>query len=400
MQLEFNELEIIISKMWHCDKVLVNEDLLIKCRRIKVYKAKIIVYGLGQAWENQKSVIERLFDVIGYCDKRMRNGAIPIEEIDSYNADYVYITSNKYCSEIEKELAFLKTKIISKRDILGNIQTGGGFRNLNCNIDEIELRKNLVPLMGKRDYFELFFKLYMWALEGMNIGVGSEIETSGELNVLDFIINKIDSTKKSVLFDVGANVGDYTKQLLNCFNNENVEIHSFEPSAYTFQTLTENIQNRNVILNNVGLSDKKKEAILYYDKENSEGASLFDRQLDYFGIQLSKQETVKLITLDEYCAENHIETIDFLKMDVEGNELNVLKGATKMFAQRGIRAIQFEFGGANLDSRTYFRDFWNLLNDSYHIYRILKDGLMEINQYNEYLDIFTCTNYFAMLKDA
>lgn len=254
--------------------------------------------------------------------------------------------------------------------------------------------------MGKREYFEFFFKMYMWALEGMNIGVGGEIETSGELGVLDFIKNKLDSTKKSVMFDVGANVGDYTKQLLNFFNNENVEIHSFEPSAHTFQTLTENIGNKNVILNNAGLSDKKNEAVLYYDKENSGIASLYDRQLDYIGAQLSKQEVVKLITLDEYCTDNSIERIDFLKMDVEGNELNVLKGAAKMLEKKGIKAMQFEFGGANLDSRTYFRDFWNLLNGSYNIYRILKDGLVQINQYNECLDIFTCTNYFAVLKDV
>lgn len=99
-------------------------------------KVKVVVYGLGQAWENQKSIIERLFDVIGYCDKKMPNidRIVPVEEIDSYNADYVYITSTKYCSEIEKELAFLKTKTISKRDILGNIQTGGILRIIRVKL--------------------------------------------------------------------------------------------------------------------------------------------------------------------------------------------------------------------------------------------------------------------------
>jgi FkbM family methyltransferase len=77
-------------------------------------------------------------------------------------------------------------------------------------------------------------------------------------------------------------------------------------------------------------------------------ASLYDRQLDYFGIDYSKSETVKLSTLDDYCEKNSIDRIDFLKMDVEGHELKVLKGAER----------RSEAEDAGEDFRTQFKQSW------------------------------------------
>ena len=70
----------------------------------------------------------------------------------------------------------------------------------------------------------------------------------------------------------------------------------------------------------------------------------------------------------------------------------------EMLEKNGIKAIQFEFGGTNIDSRTYFQDFYYLLKEKYNIYRILQDGLYEIKQYSELQEIFTTINYFAKLK--
>jgi hypothetical protein len=58
---------------------------------------------------------------------------------------------------------------------------------------------------------------------------------------------------------------------------------------------------------------------------------------------------------------------------VHGHELQALEGAAELLRAGRIRAIQFEFGGANVDSRTFFRDFWNLLYGrfGYSLYQIL-----------------------------
>jgi hypothetical protein len=85
-------------------------------------------------------------------------------------------------------------------------------------------------------------------------------------------------------------------------------------------------------------------------------------------------------------------------MDVEGNELKVLNGSKGMLNEGKIDFIQFEFGGCNIDSRTYFQDFFYLLKERYRIYRIIGDGLYEIRQYREQFEIFTTTNFFAERK--
>ena len=139
---------------------------------------------------------------------------------------------------------------------------------------------------------------------------------------------------------------------------------------------------------------------MFSDREKSGLASLYQRQLDYFGIDFSKKETVILSTIDNYCNENKIDRIDLLKLDVEGHELKILKGASQMLAKNKISNIQVEFGGCNLDSRTYFRDFWNLLHEKFHIFYILRDSLLEIERYQETLEIFTTTNFFFHLRQT
>ena len=225
-------------------------------------------------------------------------------------------------------------------------------------------------LYGTKKYYSMWLEIFKEALQGMNIGSGDFVETSGEQNVMRLIKQ---GGGIRTIFDVGANIGSYTKLLLECFPE--AIIHCFEPAEKTYQALETNIQYSNVILNNYGISDQISESVLYYDREKSGLASMYHRQLDYFGIELNMSETIKLDTLDNYCEVNHIEYIDFLKMDIEGNELKALLGAKNLLKQDRIKNIQIEFGGCNIDSRTYFRDYWNLLHDNFRVYRILRDGI-------------------------
>ena len=125
-------------------------------------------------------------------------------------------------------------------------------------------------------------------------------------------------------------------------------------------------------------------------------ASLYNRNLEYRNISFNLSEEITITTIDDFCVSQNILKIDFLKLDVEGHELNILLGAKNMLDSDKIKFIQFEFGGCNIDSRTYFKDFFTLLNGKYRIYRILQDGLLEIGYYRETLEIFTTTNFFAI----
>lgn len=66
-----------------------------------------------------------------------------------------------------------------------------------------------------------------------------------------------------------------------------------------------------------------------------------------------------------------------------------------MIDSGNIDFIQFEFGGCNIDSRTYFQDFYYFLKDNYDIYRIVKNGLRKIDRYSETCEVFLNSNYIA-----
>ena len=260
--------------------------------------------------------------------------------------------------------------------------------------------KLLRNMIGKVNFQDFWRRLFELSMRGMNIGEGGECSNSGELYALKYVLQNIIPESGGVVFDVGANVGVYALDLYENskdMNIENIQIHCFEPAKATFQRLSDNCSAiYGIKLNNMGISDSKVESTLYYDEETSGMASLFDRQLEYYGVELYKKEQVTLDTIDNYCEEQKIDHISFLKMDIEGNELNALKGAESMIRGGKIDAIQFEFGGCNIDSRVFFRDFWNLLHNEFKIHRVTKDGLWEIKQYNEWLEIFSCTNYLCI----
>ena len=72
-----------------------------------------------------------------------------------------------------------------------------------------------------------------------------------------------------------------------------------------------------------------------------------------------------------------------------------------MIAEGRIKAIQFEFGGANINSRSFMRDFFDLLTPQYTVHRVLQHGLYPILRYGETLEIFKrATNYLAILDDT
>lgn len=138
---------------------------------------------------------------------------------------------------------------------------------------------------------------------------------------------------------------------------------------------------------------------IFFNNDTSIIASLYKRQLDYFDIDFDKEERIQLTTIDDYCAGNGIERIDLLKIVVEGSEYRALQGANRMLSEGRIGMIQFGFGGSDIDSRHYFRDFWNLLTPlHYDLYRVMKDGLIRFEKYDEGYECFHYINFLAVYE--
>lgn len=231
----------------------------------------------------------------------------------------------------------------------------------------------------------------------MGIGAGAHASSSGEVGILRslYAYGKAPFT----ILDVGANQGQFLRLALRETDAAVTQIHCFEPSMTAFAILSEAFADSgNVRLNNFGLGASKGEAILYFDEPGSGLASLTQRRLDHFGISHDRSESVILETVDAYCEVGGIDEITLLKIDVEGHELDVLRGASSMFAKRSIGAATFEFGGCNIDTRTFFQDYWYFFRDAgMKLYRVTPSGyLYPIQAYREAMEQMVTTNFVAI----
>jgi FkbM family methyltransferase len=217
------------------------------------------------------------------------------------------------------------------------------------------------------------------SLRGMNIGGGDLPSTSGELAIVKSL------PSGSTVFDVGANRGQYARMALGA--RPDLTLHCFEPSLTAFGDLQ---RVPGIKAHNFGLSDEEGNFPLYSDSGGSTLSSIYPRKVP--GISFQKSEQALFRRLDHFCAEAGLTSIELLKLDVEGHEVAVLRGMGDLRPAR----VQFEFGGSNIDSRTYLRDLFHMLDD-YVIHRILPNGLRALT-YNELMEQFTTTNYLAVRR--
>ena len=196
-----------------------------------------------------------------------------------------------------------------------------------------------------------------------------------------------------LVVDVGANRGAWTREALKVFPD--CHVHAFEPAKSAFNELSSSLGSEpRVSLWNTALGGTEGTATLYADKAGSELASLTRRRLDHFGIDFDLEERVPVTTLPAWLAESGATRIDVLKLDTEGHELEILSSAASVLDR--VAVVQFEFGGCNIDTRTFLQDFWYLLTGAgYRLYRLGPSGLTPVERYRETDEVFVTTNYFA-----
>lgn len=142
-----------------------------------------------------------------------------------------------------------------------------------------------------------------------------------------------------VIFDVGANVGQSIDRFRAQFPLST--IHSFEPSATTFETLFQKASKlRNVHLWNHALGSELGQK-KFLENFNSDMSSFLP--LSEFGWgRITKETLVEVKTIDQFCLDEHIEYIDILKSDTQGFDLEVFKGAEHTMLAQKIGLIYFE----------------------------------------------------------
>ena len=196
----------------------------------------------------------------------------------------------------------------------------------------------------------------------------------------------------SHLIDVGAYDGSWSSAFLKSYPY--AKVTAFEPSPAPFGELKSRLGNLQAVrCEQLALWNCEGVLQLWSDAESSQLSSLFDRNLAHLNVRFDRVIDVYATTLDAYFAGSHDQTF-VMKIDAEGSELQVLQGAEQLM--QSISLIQFEFGGCNIDSRTYFRDFWDLLRGhDFEILRVTPRGPVTLESYSERLERFETTNYIA-----
>lgn len=254
----------------------------------------------------------------------------------------------------------------------------------------------------RKIFYRFNYHLHRTSLRGIGVFNSEGPEVTGESHLLK-VLNKKISLK--TIFDVGANDGGFSREIRDYFPK--ATIYAFEPHPKTFLLLKKiskevDIKVYNVALGsklgNVTLWDFADDAKLKHTQPTSTLASVYEDVIREFHKQRAQGFKVKQITIDNFLKRGGgIKNIDFLKIDTEGSEYDVLRGAIETIRNNKINIIQFEFNEMNAYAKVFFKDFINLLSN-YYFYRIMPRGLLQLEDYKPSThEIFGFQNILAVL---
>ncbi len=230
----------------------------------------------------------------------------------------------------------------------------------------------------------------------LNVIAGKGVITGSEIAIIQKFISD-----SQIVFDVGANVGSWTEEVLN--HQTNVQLHLFEPAPKTHTVLSQKITARKwadrVVANCIGIAeDNIVKSFYYYDRHSV--LSTFKRRvsIDKTG-RFGCPTEFKLLTttIDNYCQQKAIRRINFLKVDTEGSELDVLLGAKQCLQRGKIDYIQFEYGGTYQDAQITLQQVFNYLQKyRYSIFKVLEERLEYKPEFVPTDENYQFSNYLAV----
>lgn len=187
--------------------------------------------------------------------------------------------------------------------------------------------------------------------------------------------------KDDVIFDIGANIGWYT----TLFALKGKECHAFEPNPLVFGRMVNNCKLNAVDskckFNNYALGNEEGIASFYNFKNLSHGLS----SLSDFNRKDKEEIKVKITTCTKYIEENSISKVDLIKVDVEGSELNVLKGFEKLLTVGFTPIWIFELNDETSEAFDYKSlDILTTLQRYNYSFFLVKDKLIKLENLNAY----------------
>lgn len=193
--------------------------------------------------------------------------------------------------------------------------------------------------------------------------------------------------------DAGANIGDNVVQA-HCLGmqlNKSIEIIAIEPIKQTFSTLRDNTSSLKATLLNTALGNSLEPLEMQVDPEGPCSGS--NSAFSHYYLEDGDTETVSQTTLDQLALDLNLSHIDFLKLDIEGFELNAIFGATKLIKNSAIDFIQLEYNQTWIKANSTIEKLLKFISDKdYSLYRITPNELLKISAYHYTIEDFQYSN--------
>jgi FkbM family methyltransferase len=217
---------------------------------------------------------------------------------------------------------------------------------------------------------------------GIYYEVGYEPEVSG---ILEKLVRSGDT-----IFDIGANFGWYSTMFAHHLGGS-TQVYAFEPVPSTFERLNEHIKlnqlERWVIPNRIALGDQQGTTQMYVVRGRSHALASLSTQ----GEENYEAFNTPMQTIDSFVKEQQISNIHFIKIDVEGNELMVLKGGVNTLKSDHAPILMVEINNDTFSAFGYTAlEVWNCLKDYGYdcFYGMLDDStIAPIYDYKDFMDI-------------
>jgi FkbM family methyltransferase len=211
-------------------------------------------------------------------------------------------------------------------------------------------------------------------------------ETNGEYWLLDQL------PAEPVVVDVGFNSGDFTAEVLR--RRPKAKVFAFDPARKISGVYHERFgADSRVRFFNIALSDTAGE-FEFHDYDNM--CSSLSRRLDA-GPEAASY-FVKVERLDDWLRANGVERVDFLKIDAEGYDWNVLAGAISAMKSGIIAATMFEFASGWIGNRKFMSDVFRLLGGSELELCHVFNGFLAPKEYSVALEAFCQGRMYLIRK--
>lgn len=241
-------------------------------------------------------------------------------------------------------------------------------------------------------------KAARFALDCARLDLGCDLKTDGEADLQGWALDLVPDGRRFHVVDVGANVGEWSRSLLETAERHErmdaIDLHTFEPTADTFEQLAKSLDHPAVSHQRAAVSDRPGKVTLHTVGAGGRWNSIYE----IAGVH-STHETVVTTTLDIYSRDAGLDRIDLLKIDTEGHDLAVLNGARGLFRQGRIGIVQFEYNHCWIYARQFLRDAFELLTPlGYQLGKLTPRGVLFYSSWEEELETFTQAQYVACAK--